>query len=84
MFIIPAPFVREMIALHGPTGRAWIERLPTLLAACEQRWGLSIGPPFAQLSYHYVAPAVREDGTGVVVKVCSPTGEFEQEVFMSP
>src|SRR5215831_14687884 len=79
MFVIPDTFVREMIALHGPAGRAWIERLPTILAACEQRWGLRIDPPFTQLSYHYVTPAVRSDGTHVVVKACSPTREFEQE-----
>jgi streptomycin 6-kinase len=35
-------------------------------------------PPFA-LSYNYVAPAVRADGTPVVLKVGFPTGEpFEQ------
>lgn len=79
MFVIPDAFVRDMITVHGPDGRAWIDRLPTILAACEQRWRLRIGSPFAPLSYHYVAPAVRSDGTGVVVKACSPTGEFEQE-----
>jgi streptomycin 6-kinase len=79
MFVIPDAFVREMITVHGPDGRAWIERLPSILAACEQRWRVRIGPPFAQLSYHYVAPAVQSDGTGVVVKVCSPTHEFGRE-----
>jgi streptomycin 6-kinase len=79
MFVIPDTFMREMIALHGPAGRAWIERLPAILAACEQRWELRMGPPFAQLSYHYVAPAVCSNGTHVVVKACSPTREFERE-----
>jgi hypothetical protein len=37
MFVIPEAFVREMIAVHGPAGRAWIDRLPTILAACEHR-----------------------------------------------
>src|SRR6266851_1428868 len=78
MCIIPDDFRREMLALHEEEGRAWLDRLPTILAACEQRWGLTIGPPFG-LSFHYVAPAVRDDGTPVVVKACSPTGEFTQE-----
>jgi streptomycin 6-kinase len=79
MFVIPNDFIHKMIAIHGPGGLAWIERLPTILATCEQRWGLTIGPPFAHLSYHYAAPAVRADGAPVVVKACSPTGEFVQE-----
>ncbi len=77
MFVIPDDFVRKMIALGGEEGRAWIERLPTILAVCEQRWGLIIGFPF-DLSYNYVAPAVRSDGTSVVVKACLPDGESTQ------
>jgi len=77
MFVIPDDFVRKMIALGGEKGRAWIERLPTILAVCEQRWGLIIGFPF-DLSYNYVAPAVRSDGTSVVVKACLPDGESTQ------
>ncbi len=79
MFVIPEKFVREMIALHGAKGVDWLGRLPTILAACERRWGITLGPAFADLSFHYVAPAVRSDGTAVVVKACSPTGEFTRE-----
>jgi len=79
MFAIPENFISNMIVVHGEEGRAWIERLPAILAACEQRWGIRIGPAFANLSYHYVAPAMRFDGTAVVVKACSPTGEFMLE-----
>lgn len=79
MFIIPDDFTHKMIELHGVEGPAWLDRLPGILAACEQRWGLTISPPFANLSYHYVAPAVRSDGSAVVVKACSPTDEFTQE-----
>ena len=78
MYIIPDDFRREMIALHEEEGHEWLDRLPSILSACEQRWGLTISPPFG-LSYHYVAPAIRDDGTPVVVKACSPTGEFAQE-----
>jgi len=77
MFVIPKGFTHRMIALGGEDGRAWIERLPTILASCEQRWGLIIGPPF-DLSYNYVVPAVRRNGTPVVVKACLPDGESTQ------
>ena len=77
MFVVPDDFACKMIALGGEDGRAWIERLPVILAACEQRWGLTIGLPF-DLSYNYVAPAVRRNGTPVVVKACLPDGETTQ------
>jgi streptomycin 6-kinase len=77
MFVIPDEFACKMIALGGAEGHAWIDRLPGILAACEQRWGLTISPPF-DLSYNYVAPALRSDGTPVVVKACLPNGETTQ------
>jgi streptomycin 6-kinase len=77
MFVIPDDFARKMIELGGEAGCAWIERLPTILAACEQRWGITIGLPF-DLSFNYVAPAICSDGTPVVVKACLPDGESTQ------
>src|SRR5260370_35083358 len=77
MFGIPDDFARKMIVLGGEDGHAWIERLPAILAACEQRWGLTIGLPF-DLSYNYVAPAICSDCTPVVVKACLPGGETTQ------
>ncbi len=79
MFVVPDKFAHFMIELYGPEGLAWLDRLPAILAACEQRWELRIGPPFAPLSYHYVTPALRADGTPVVVKACPPQGEFRQQ-----
>ena len=76
--MIPDNFRRDMIVMHGEEAIAWLERLPAILANCERRWGLTIGPPFA-LTFNYVAPAVRADGTQVVLKVCSLTDEFPQQ-----
>jgi len=76
MFLIPDNFARFIEIQHGTNGLAWLARLPVILVVCEQRWHLKISVPFANLSYHYAAPAVRNDGTYVVVKVFSPTGEF--------
>lgn len=81
MFIIPDDFVHKASAFHGEEGISWIERLPIILADCERRWRLTFAPPFAYQSYayHYIAPAMRSDGTAVVVKFHAPTGEFTQE-----
>ncbi len=68
MFVIPDDFAREIVAMHEEEGRDWLGRLPAILTRCEQRWGLRIGAPFANLSFNYVAPAVRTDGTAVIVK----------------
>ncbi|HJT58737.1 MAG TPA: aminoglycoside phosphotransferase family protein [Ktedonobacteraceae bacterium] len=75
MFIIPENFANFMIEIFGEEGRAWLDRLPTVLAVCEERWNLKIGAPVGNLSFNYVAPAVRADGTEVMLKV-GLTDEF--------
>src|SRR5207302_3649709 len=64
-----------MMELFGEEGRAWLDRLPTILATCEERWNLTIGAPVGNLSFNYVAPAVLADGTEVMVKT-GLTDEF--------
>jgi len=78
MFAIPDDFVRTQIEIHGAKGQAWLDRLPAILDACARQWGLTLGPPFPHLSYNYAAPAVRADGASVVVKACTPSGEFPE------
>ncbi len=77
--MIPDNFARLTAEVHGAAGVAWLAALPALLADCERRWGLRVGPPFA-LSYNYVAPAVRADGTEVVLKLGVPHRELLSEI----
>ena len=79
MFALPTDFVRTQTEINLYDGRAWLDRLPAILDACARQWGLTLGPPFPHLSYHYAAPAVQADGTPVVVKACAPSGEFHTE-----
>ncbi len=67
-----------MIELAGAEGRAWLDRLPAILAACEERWELTIGAPVNNLSFNYVAPAVRADGTELIIKT-GLSGEFPSQ-----
>jgi streptomycin 6-kinase len=77
MLALPEDFVRFMRAAYGTeAANAWFERLPSLLEECAERWQLELLPPFEHLSFHYVAPAVRVDGTPVILKTCSLTDEF--------
>jgi streptomycin 6-kinase len=78
LFIIPESFASFMIELFGEKGRAWLDRLPAILASCEERWNLMLGAPVENLSFNYVAPAVLTDGTEVMVKT-GLTKEFPSQ-----
>lgn len=78
-FSIPDNLARTAVELRGAAGAEWLQRLPALLAECERRWSLKVGPHFGDLSFNYAAPALREDGSTVVVKVCFPDKEFRTE-----
>ena len=76
----PNDFTHAIVELHGAAGIEWLERLPSVIADCEQRWSLRVMPPFETLSYHYVAPAIRADGRDVVLKVGVPNHELLTEI----
>jgi streptomycin 6-kinase len=77
---VPGDLARTICEVHGKTGAAWLNGFPALLDACAQRWSLTVGAPFAGLSYNYVAPAVRADGTPVVLKLGVPHRELVCEI----
>lgn len=76
---IPTNFQQTIEEGYGERGRLWLDQLPTLLAEYEQRWSLTIHPPF-NLSYNYVAPATRAGGTAVVFKAGVPNPELPSEI----
>lgn len=80
MTVIPTAFAQSMLDHYQAAGRAWLDQLPTLLADSAQRWALHLSAPFA-LSYNYVAPATRADGSAVVLKICFPEHEFHNEIL---
>jgi streptomycin 6-kinase len=79
MPFLPDNFTRTITDLCGERGHAWLDNLPALIADCERRWSLKVLPPF-ELSYNYVAPAVRADGTEVVIKLGVPDGALTDEM----
>ena len=80
VFSVPDRFVRVMMELYQVEGAAWLSRLPAIVTECERRWSVTVGPPFAPLTYNYVAPAVRADGTPAVLKVGFPSRELMTEI----
>jgi streptomycin 6-kinase len=77
---IPARLAGTVVDLHGARGEAWLVELPRLVGELAERWGLVVEPPFAELSYNYVAPAVRGDGQAVVLKMGVPNRELDAEI----
>jgi streptomycin 6-kinase len=78
--ILSQEFLRNIRNTFGDDGSDWLERLPDIITICERRWSLEVSPPFANLSYNYVAPARRSDGTDLVLKMGVPRPELEREI----
>jgi streptomycin 6-kinase len=80
MIVDPSGCARYIVDVHGAAGVEWLTRLPAIIADCAARWSLTVLPPFKDLSYNYVTPSVRHDGTPVVLKAGVPVGEFLTEM----
>jgi streptomycin 6-kinase len=77
---LPGKLVHTIRRSFGAEGAAWLRNLPALLRELAQRWSLTLGPHYHDLSYHYVAPATRADGTPAVLKVGVPHDEMRTEI----
>ena len=65
-----------------PERSAWLERLPSVVRELQDQWTLSLGIPFDSddVSCSWVAPVVRGDGTGAVLKLGMPHMEAAHEI----
>ncbi|MEH7343319.1 aminoglycoside phosphotransferase family protein [Bacillus sp. JJ1532] len=79
MIYLPIKFVKTIKDVHKEKGEKWLLEFQELIHECEERWHLKIMPPF-DLSYNFVAPAIRNDGLEVVIKLTVPSEEFLSEV----
>src|SRR5512146_203941 len=75
-FAIPDEFAAFIADYFGAEGGEWLAALPALLATYSRRWALTPLPPFAGLSYNYVTPVRRADGSPAVLKAGVPGDEF--------
>jgi streptomycin 6-kinase len=66
-------------ARGSEAGRAWLDRLPRLLAECVERWSLRVGEPFPYAYASLAVPAALPDGGEAVLKLCFPHRESEHE-----
>lgn len=74
-----AHFRDTILQTFGEQGRQWLDDLPGLVDGCCQRWSVHLDTPFL-LSYNFVAPGIRDDGSRVVLKVGVPNPELLSEM----
>lgn len=65
---LPPEFLVGLGQVFGAAGRRFATELPTLLVRCEQRFAITVGPPY-ELSINYVCRARRADGSSCVLKL---------------
>jgi streptomycin 6-kinase len=79
-FVVPDGLAAS--ARRAPDRAAWLARLPGAVAELAERWSLELGPPIDtdEVSAAWVAPAMRADGTVVVLKLGMPHFEADDEI----
>ncbi len=63
----------------GLSYKAWLERVPHLVADCRDVWNLRLGAPYSAGAAGYVVRAELTDGTAAVLKLVYPHREAEHE-----
>ena len=69
MIVIPSVFAARTITRDGDAGRAWIDRLPGVVAAYLERWDLTPDGPVMHGYVAIVLPVVRPGDERAVLKV---------------
>jgi streptomycin 6-kinase len=64
-----------------PGGPEWLERIPELVQACADAWGLRLGEPYNGGKVGLALRVERADGTPAVLKVNFPDRETEHEAI---
>ena len=66
--------------VYGERGREWLAAAPGLIRDAADRWGVTLGEPFPNLTYNFVAEAALADGTPAVLKAGVPAKEVLGEI----
>ena len=80
---LPPEFIKTIHNTFSNEGRAWLGSLPGLVREAARRWGLKNIQPVPELSYNFVAFALRPSTSAqdeVVLKICVPSREVTSEM----
>ena len=75
----PPAFVRN-VSSYNDDGQGWLDRLPALIDAVAGEWRLSSIEPVADLSFNYVARALRNGSEPVILKLSPEPALIEKEL----
>jgi streptomycin 6-kinase len=79
---IPDQLAENVPYWFGDRGREWLAQLPQIVARCERRWEIAVGPVFDEGgAVSWVAPATRRDGSEAVLKLFIPDLENRHEAL---
>lgn len=77
---LPSELAEAVAGWKGDVATQWVEALPLMIAAAEERWGIKVDAPFEPGGFtSYVAPALLPDGSDVVYKITIPHAEASGE-----
>lgn len=62
-------FQKNIINIWGKSGQSWLTQLPHTIESLKQTWSLTGIKPVANLSYNYVAFALQNEQSPVVLKI---------------
>jgi streptomycin 6-kinase len=66
---LPQDFQEKIQKTWPKIGEKWLMELPNLLKILSNKWSLRDIEPFKNLSYHFVAKALQNNGSFVVLKI---------------
>jgi streptomycin 6-kinase len=78
--MVSEKFKHRIISVWGERGKEWLERLPTIIAACEERWTLTVQSVAPDLSYNFVAYVMIKNGMEAILKIGVPNPELITEI----
>jgi len=61
--------------MHAATDDEWVEQLPTAIAVCSERWGLTVGEPLSGGLVGHVFACTTRGGDAAVLKLNPPSSD---------
>jgi len=62
-------FTKNIVNLHGEKGKQWLDSLPQQIERLKALWGLTEITPVDNMSWNYVAKAIQDNNSPVVLKI---------------
>ena len=78
---LSAEFKKRVTNTFGEIGRNWLKNIPNQLLEIKERFNIKIGTTFSHQSFNFTTNATKSDGTPIVVKLCLPHEDVNNEIY---